>query len=519
LSDAAVAAKRVRRRLERLWKRTDNATNRLEYRAACRTANLLINESRTNFISSRVNAVSNSCKDKWKQFNNILHTSSSNISRGLGENPAIFCEKLATFFIDKISKLHAINRGFLTGLSLDPFMYDRPAIGPSLDTFTPVTPAEVFKLISSLHIKKSSVDAFPASIIKPCSKSFSIIISNLANNSFAQGRFPLHYKQAQITPILKKPQLNPDDLANYRPISNLNTLSKILERLALARLSPFILSSSNFNPLQSAYRKNHSTETCIIKTLSDVYKSIEAGTSTLAVALDLSAAFDTVCHSTLMSRLENSFGLSGAVLRWISSYIADRSQFILVEGCKSSTHSLTFGVPQGSVLGPLLFTTYTSPTSHLVSSFGLSQQQYADDTIIYLSLAKSNPHCSISTLENCLSSLRLWFTQNSLTINPSKSVSTMFSTAQRLQKLNNTGLKTVSVAGCPIQIDNDSTALGVTLDSTLSLTKHVKHIVSSSNFHLRALRHIRHILSDDNDKTIGAALIHSKLDYANAIVP
>jgi hypothetical protein len=94
----------------------------------------------------------------------------------------------------------------------------------------------------------------------------------------------------------------------------------------------------------------------------------------------------------------------------------------------------------------------------------------------------------------------------------------MFSTAQRLQKLNNTGLKTVSVAGCPIQIDNDSTALGVTLDSTLSLTKHVKHIVSSSNFHLRALRHIRHILSDDNAKTIGAALIHSKLDYANAIL-
>ena len=249
-----------------------------------------------------------------------------------------------------------------------------------------------------------------------------------------------------------------------------------------------------------------------------MYKSIDTGTSTLAVALDLSAAFDTVCHSTLLSRLQYSFGISGTALEWISSYISGRSQFIAAGGQKSSTQSLTFGVPQGSVLGPLLFTTYTSPTHHLVSTFGLSQQQYADDTIIYLSLEKSNPHCSLSKLENCLSALRLWFAQNSLTINPSKSVSTMFSTAPRIAKLVATGLKTVSVAGSSISIDKDFTTLGVTLDSNLSLTKHVKQTVRSSYFHLRALRHIRHLLTDDNAKTIGAALIHSKLDYCNSIL-
>ena len=249
-----------------------------------------------------------------------------------------------------------------------------------------------------------------------------------------------------------------------------------------------------------------------------MYKSIDAGTSTLAVSLDLSAAFDTVCHSTLLSRLQNSFGISGTVLEWISSYISGRSQFIAAGGYKSSSNLLLFGVPQGSVLGPLLFTTYTSPTHHLVSTFGLSQQQYADDTIIYISLDKSNNHCSLVNLENCLSALRLWFAQNSLTINPSKSVSALFSTAPRIQKLDSTGFKNVSVSDSSIQIDKNFTTLGVTLDSTLSLTKHVKQTASSSYFHLRALRHIRHLLSDDNAKTIGAALIHSKLDYVNSIL-
>src|SRR6187399_1042686 len=138
------------------------------------------------------------------------------------------------------------------------------------------------------------------------------------------------------------------------------------------------LDLTKFQSTTIGIQEKHSTETCIIKTLSDMYKSIDTGTSTLAVALDLSAAFDTVCHSTLLSRLQYSFGISGTALEWISSYISGRSQFIAAGGQKSSTQSLTFGVPQGSVLGPLLFTTYTSPTHHLVSTFGLSQQQYAD---------------------------------------------------------------------------------------------------------------------------------------------
>ena len=172
-------------------------------------------------------------------------------------------------------------------------------------------------------------------------------------------------------------------MSSYRPISNLHTLSKILERLALSRLQPFILSSSNYNPSQSAYRKLHSTETSLAKSFSDIYKSIDSGSSTLLVALDLSAAFDTIPLDILFQRLQYSFGITGTALYWLKSYLSSRSQYVSISGCNSPTSPLFFGVPQGSVLGPLLFTTFISPVSSLVSSFGIHHQQFADDTQIY----------------------------------------------------------------------------------------------------------------------------------------
>ena len=305
---------------------------------------------------------------------------------------------------------------------------------------------------------------------------------------------------------------------NYRPISNLNSVSKILERLALARLSPLITASPNFNPLQSAYRKLHSTETCTLKTLSDIYRDIDSGSSALVVSLDLSAAFDTVCHRTLLTRLENMFGLSGTVLDWISSYLSDRSQFVCLNGHKSTVSQLTTGVPQGSVLGPLLFTSFTSPVSQLVSSFNLSHQQYADNTQLYLSLSKTNLNASLALLQGCLSALRGWYAQNDLTINPSKSDVIAVSTLQRVKNLTTAGLLTMSVAGCSVPLKNNITTLGLTLDNSLTFSKHVKTVARSSMFHVRALRHIRPLLTQQDANTLATSLVQSKLDYLNSVL-
>ena len=151
--------------------------------------------------------------------------------------------------------------------------------------------------------KSSPLDVLPTSLLKSCADIFAPITAHLANLSFEQGRFPTKFKLAQVLPLLKKAGADRSQPVNYRPISNLSTVSKLIERLALCRLRPHLLSSGNFNPLQSAYRNGHSTETALLCVLDNIYKSIDSLQLTTVVCLDISAAFDTISHSTLLQRL------------------------------------------------------------------------------------------------------------------------------------------------------------------------------------------------------------------------
>ena len=170
----------------------------------------------------------------------------------------------------------------------------------------------------------------------------------LATLSFNEGNFPSRYKAASVTPLIKKKGLDRDDPANFRPISNLHTISKILERILMSRLVAHVERSPSFNRYQSAYRKIYSTETAITRLLNDAYCNADNKARTLLLQLDLSAAFDTIDIETLLNRVEHTFGISGCALRWLKSYLSKRSQSIRVgnqqSGCKACEHV----VPQGS---------------------------------------------------------------------------------------------------------------------------------------------------------------------------
>jgi len=514
LSADAIAAKRERRRLERVWQRTRTETDRIAYRAVCRRANVLINGSRRDYIRRELDACTDS-QQRWTTVKRILH--SSNSKKSILDNvDSNLCDKFSDFFMSKVTQLRHNISSRLSSQPTEQLPADPSHSGPILSTLSIVTVKEVYDLLSSIRPKSSSMDFIPTTLLKSCPSVFSDLIAKLANLSFQEGCFPQAFKTAAVTPLIKKPNLDPCNLANFRPISNLNNISKIIERLFLTRLQPQVLTSPNFNPFQSAYRRNHSTETALLCTLDQVFHSADLGKSTILVSLDLSAAFDTIDHTILLNRLQTTFGITGTALNWITSYLSNRFQLVRLDKFSSSPQVCKSGVPQGSVLGPLLFTIYVSPISSLLSNLGVSQHQYADDTQLHISVSKSSASADLRILESALCTLSSWFAHNWLALNPEKSDAILLGTHQRNSTL--ASVTGVNVSGSTVPLSDHIKLLGVTLDKSLTLRKHVNLVSQSCYYHIKALRHIRHSLDSHTASLIAHALVSSRLDYANSVL-
>ena len=210
---------------------------------------------------------------------------------------------------------------------------------------------------------------------------------------------------AYVTPLQKKLSLDRNILKKYRPVSNLSFISKLIEKVVVKQLNEFISQERLLNINQSPYKSSHSTETALLNIQNDIALSVDSGKAVVLTLLDLSAAFDTIDHSLLYDCLHDWFGLDGAVLSWIKSYLSNRKQKIKIGDSFSEAVILPFGVPQGSVLGPLLFTLYTSPLSQVISKFNVIHHLYADDTQIYLAVDSRNFDFSMEELTECLKSV------------------------------------------------------------------------------------------------------------------
>jgi retron-type reverse transcriptase len=215
--------------------------------------------------------------------------------------------------------------------------------------------------------------------------------------------------------VLKKYDLNNRTQSNFRPVSNITFAAKVLERLAACRLAAFIESTNSLDKYQSAYRSNFSTETAITKVVSDIAAQLDQNHSVILIALDVSAAFDTVQHNILLSRLTQS-GVSGTALNWFSSYLSGREQIVCYNDDQSSSMKLTSGVPQGSVLGPLLFNLYMAPLGKYLTSVGIPHHIYADDILVYA----RNDQISLTLCQKALDYIEKWMAVNYLSINASK---------------------------------------------------------------------------------------------------
>jgi hypothetical protein len=348
--------------------------------------------------------------------------------------------KFNNFFIEKVALIRVKIRDTLASLDLSEFPILSATVPSSMNHFSPISLEDVFEVIRSIPGKSSSRDDLPTFLLKEMVDTFVGPILHLCNMgstyamSFNSSTFPASLKTGCITPLLKKPGMDPSDLSSYRPITSLSTLSKIIERLALRQLRPKICGSPHFPEMQSAYRTAHSTETALLKVTSDIYGNMEFKTTSCLLSLDISAAFDALDHDILLGRAETLFGISGSALLWLRSYLTGRTAITRVDGAESDPLPLTTGVPHGSTLGPLLFALYVAPLGSLTAGANTSFHQYADDTQLYIALSPVDE--SLATLTHCSDQVNSWFLQNYLMLNTSKTETILFGTSYQLRNLS-----------------------------------------------------------------------------------
>ena len=247
------------------------------------------------------------------------------------------------------------------------------------DHFESVDVGLVTSILMTSPAKQCSLDPLPTWLMKDCVSVLAPCVTSIINTSLRTGYFPLAWRKAIVSPLLKKSGLDESTPGNYRPVSNITLLSKVLECGVHRQMSSHLIVNKHMPEFQSAYRPGHSTETAVLKVFSDIIDAIDKGELALLSLLDLSAAFDTVDHHILRQRLQRSFGVDRTAIQGFDSYLTERIQSVCLAGEMTASRKLVCGVPQGSVLGSLLFILYTADIGLLIRTHGLLYHCYADD--------------------------------------------------------------------------------------------------------------------------------------------
>lgn len=504
-------AKRVSRRAERKWRKTRSIADREVFKKERDNVVVAIRHRMSEYYNDLFLDAKGDSKKTFGIIDHLLCRKKP-IPLPPCQSEKDLANNFSSFFHNKIVNIRA---GLEENDSYDPFQYDNYTVHDGMDSFHEVTQIQVENIIKSSRAKSSRLDPIPTWLLKSVLPSMSGFITLILNKSILTGEFPACLKSAVVTPLIKKISLQPI-LKNYRPISNPSTLSKVIEKVVVQQLSNHLEKNGLLEDFQSAYKARHSTETALLRVQEDVLKAIDNGDIVCLALLDLSAAFDTVDHDIMIERFSR-MKITGVALSWIQSYLEGRYQQVLVGSEMSHRKCLEFGVPQGSVMGPYIFTWYTLPLGRLIRSFGLNYHLFADDTQLYVSFDRSQEglNDAVKKITDCVGEIGKWMEANKLQLNGDKTEVIFLGPKNALVGLN---MPEINIGNSVIQPASSVKNLGVIMDNTLSYEDHISSICKKTNYHLYRISRIRHHLTRDACETAIHALVTSTLDFSNALL-
>ena len=503
----------LRRKLERKWKKSGLPEDKQSYvsqRVKCAQLSVC---KRSQYFGNLIKNSEGDQRSLYKVVSTLLDKSKHLRILPSFDNATNLANKFNNFYKDKVSD---IRNNLPPANSSLPESYNISFNGTTLESFRPTTVEELRSIIKSNKIKTSSQDVIPANLLKDIIEDLLPYLVDLVNKSLSTGSVE-GLKDSVIVPILKKAGLDPELLKHFRPVTNVAYISKLCEKVTLKRLNEHMSNNNLHSKFQHGYQIYHSTETLLVKLVNDVLVGFDDNMAIILLLLDLSAAFDTVDIDKLITILHNEIGIRGIALQWFKSFLVGRTQCVKIDNSLSDPIEVLFGVPQGTVLGPVLFNIYTQSLSSTIQDCGFGTSGYADDNNALMSFSLSFQYNVMTkSLPDLMTTIKEWMNQFFLKMNPDKTEIVLFVPRD---------LKDVpTINGCIfhegncIRFVNAAKNLGFILDKHLDCNTHVNSVVSLCYKLLSDVGKIRNLLSPKQTEMLVHSIVGSRLDYCNSIL-
>ena len=338
-------AKRERRGAERKFRKTNLEIHKQIFLSKQNLVDDMCSTAKTTHINDRITNAEKNPKELFRISKEVQCKSDNNILPSYSSEKEM-ANKFVKYFSEKINRI----RSDLDDNSEDEYeevsQGDIPVNNNQvLRSFTKITDDKLLKIIKSGNSKSCSLDPIPTSFVKSLLPVLLPTILTIVNRSLSESYMPCALKEAIVKPLIKKPSLDKENFKNYRPVSNLAYLGKLIESVSIEQIDAHLSTLGLHEPLQSAYTPNHSTETAIMRVTNDILCALDRGQCVYLVLLDLSAAFDTIDHQVFVSRLQEDYGVTGGVTDWMESYLENRHQVVAISDILSNKGPLKYGFP------------------------------------------------------------------------------------------------------------------------------------------------------------------------------